>query len=90
MRRRDLLALAGGVAIRPVIARAQGNTAADSKPAKAARIGLVFPWSRDTGPNGVQALLDRLNSLGWEDGGNIAVREHWAEGHAERLPAMAR
>ena len=90
MRRRDLLAFAGGIAIRPVIAVAQGTTAADPKPAKAARIGLVFPWSRDAAHREVEVLLESLHTLGWDDGGNIVVQAHWAEGYAERLPAIAR
>ena len=89
MRRRYLLALAGGIAIRPVVGVAQGNTAANSKPTKAARIGLVLPASRDASHGELEALLDSLHSLGWDDGGNIVVQEHWAEGHAERLPAIA-
>ena len=89
MRRRDLLAVAGGIAIRPVVGVAQGNTAADSKPAKAARIGLVLPASRDASHGEFEALLDSLHSLGWDDGGNIVVKERWAEGYAERLPAIA-
>src|SRR5947209_7902931 len=90
MRRRDLLALAGGIAIRPVVGVAQGNTAANSNPSKTPRIGVVFPISRDAAHGEVEALLDSLHALGWDNGGNIVVREHWADGHAERLPSIAR
>jgi putative tryptophan/tyrosine transport system substrate-binding protein len=90
MRRRDLLALVGGgIGVRPVVGVALENTAADSKAGKPSRIGLVFPSSRDASHGEVEALLDGLHALGWDIGGNIVVREHWAEGHAERLPAIA-
>ena len=37
----------------------------------------------------VQGFLQGLQDLGYTDGQNIAIEYRWAEGHEERLPALA-
>src|SRR5262249_29768732 len=42
---------------------------------------LAEPWFR--------AFIQALRDLGWVEGQNITIEYHWAEGNAERLPALA-
>src|SRR5207248_3614838 len=79
MRRRTLLALAaGGVALgAPRLAIGQ-----------VARIGFVGLWQRQDSRALLDAFRAGMAALGWNDGGNMAVVERWAEGSVERLPAL--
>ena len=36
----------------------------------------------------VSAFVRRLHELGWNEGQNLAIEYRWADGHAERLPAL--
>jgi putative ABC transport system substrate-binding protein len=79
MRRRRFLALAGGG-----LALATPRLAA----AATARIAIVGLGQRQDNRVLVDAFRAGLAALGWVDGGNIAITERWAEGRAERLPAI--
>jgi putative tryptophan/tyrosine transport system substrate-binding protein len=81
MRRRDVVALLGGAALSPLVARAQR--------AKAVRIGMLSPFLREIGPPAFDVFEEGLRSLGWRLGENIAFEYRWADGKAERLPSLA-
>jgi putative ABC transport system substrate-binding protein len=83
MRRRDLIALAGGAAFWPFAARAQqggmrrvgvlGALVADD-PEVQARIG---------------AFLQKLQQLGWTVGRNVQIEYRWAAGSADDIRKYA-
>jgi putative ABC transport system substrate-binding protein len=84
MRRRDVLVLIGGAAVcRPLVARAQQKTMpvigwlnSFSPPAK------LDGWLR--GP-----IHRGLSEAGFVEGQNMMSEARWAEGHYDRLPALA-
>ena len=80
MRRRDLLAMLGGVAIAwPRAARAQKS----AMPV----IGFTSLGAREE--RRVAALHQGLAEAGYVDGKNVAIEFRWAEGRFDRLSAMA-
>ena len=82
MRRRDFIkAIAGSAAAWPLSARAQ-------------QPGLPvvgFLHSTSAGPNtgAVSAFREGLKQAGYVEGQNVAIEFRWAEGHYDRLPALA-
>ena len=79
MRRRDFIAMIGGAAaLWPFAARAQ-------QPAAMPRIGLLDPGVAHL----FAAFLKAMQDLGYEEGRNVAYVRRSAEGHAERMPALA-
>ena len=52
------------------------------------RVGFVDPQSPSTTPRGRSAFWERLRELGYVEGQNLIVEARWAEGRAERLPAL--
>jgi putative ABC transport system substrate-binding protein len=82
VKRRDFLALLGGVAVAaPPAARAQ------QKPMPV--IGLLSGASPDPNASFVAAFRQGLNETGYVEGQNIAIEYRWAEGRYDRLPALA-
>ena len=84
MRRRDFLALVGGVsAAWPLAARAQQAT-------NVPRIGLLLVNSvEEEEKQGVaQGLVRGLAELGYVEGETIHIERRFAAGHLERLPAL--
>ncbi len=80
MRRRELLAFVGGAAAaRPVVTRAQQT----SMPV----IGYLSGAS--PGPSSLAALRQGLSETGYVEGQTLAIEYRLAEGHYDRLPAMA-
>ena len=80
MRRRDLLAMLGGVAVVwPLGTRAQQ--------ASLPVIGLVSAGAPEE-PR-IAAFRQGLGEAGYVDGKNVAIEFRWAEGHFDRLPALA-
>jgi putative tryptophan/tyrosine transport system substrate-binding protein len=82
MRRRTFIAVLGGAAAWPMVARAQQARYVPI-------IGYVAPTnplipSRSTG-----AFLQRLRELGWIDGQTITIESRWAAGRPERLEEIA-
>jgi len=65
--------------------------AAAPKPAKVPRIGVLLPGVSPTAPDGPQhaPLQQDLRELGWVAGQTLVIEYRWAEGHLERLPALA-
>ena len=82
MRRRDFIkAIAGSAAAWPLTARAQ-------QPAMPV-IGFVTIASAEGYAPQLSAFLKGLSETGYVDGRNVAIEYRWAEGRADRLPAMA-
>src|SRR5690349_21036740 len=84
MRRRDFVALLGGVVAFPIAERAQQ--------AKVARIGVLSPSrSEEASPNRVtlQAFVAGMRELGYVDGQNITIERRLSEANADRLREAA-
>ena len=82
MRRREFITLLGGAAAWPLAARAQ-------QPAKLPTIGYLGPSTRSLDSQRLNAFVQRLRELGWNEGRTIAIEYRWAEGRNERLAETA-
>jgi putative ABC transport system substrate-binding protein len=83
MRRRDFLILTAGVAGgRPTLSRAQQK----AMPV----IGYLSAGSAPSSPDPFWAAFQQgLSETGWVEGKNLAMEYRWAQGHYDRLPALA-
>jgi len=81
IRRREFIALLGGAAASPLVARAQ-------QPAIPV-IGFLCSGSAEAFGSLVAAFLDGLKGAGYVDGRNVAIEFAWAEGRYDKLPSMA-
>jgi putative ABC transport system substrate-binding protein len=81
VKRRDFLLLATGTAIawHPALAAP-----------RAPRIGFIGAGSGVANQSFLDGLRDGLRALDWTDGGNLVILNRGADGHTERLPAIAR
>jgi len=82
MRRREFIALVGGAAAWPLGTRAAGPSA------RTKRLGILEPG----GPPEplVEALLQKLQDLGYVEGTNINFEYRWALGKLDRLEDLAK
>jgi putative tryptophan/tyrosine transport system substrate-binding protein len=80
VRRRELIAVLGGAAAWPLIARAQQ--------AKLPTIGLLGGATASAQAQWTAAFVQRLRQLGWIEGQTVAIEYRWAEGRFQRSPAI--
>lgn len=81
MNRRDLLVLGGTAIAWPLVARAQQK----AMPV----IGYLSGYSPGHSASYVAAFLQGLSETGFVEGRNVGIEYRWAEGHYDRLPALA-
>jgi len=82
MRRRDFIGIMAGTAlVWPRTARAQ--------PAAMPVVGFLHYASPNTLAHLAEAVRRGLREAGYVDGQNVTIEYRWAEGHYDRLPALA-
>src|SRR5262245_22848189 len=83
VRRRELIALLGGVAAAwPIAARAQ-------QAGKLPIIGFLGSATPLVESQRVAAFVQRLHQLGWIENRTVAIEYRWAEGRIERFTEFA-
>jgi len=87
MKRREFIALVGGAAASPLIARAQ-------QPAKMKRVAMIHPATkaedlRIGGDPNYTIILEEIKRLGYVEGVNLTVDRYSAEGRFDRFPEIA-
>jgi putative ABC transport system substrate-binding protein len=80
-RRTFLAVVMGGLVGWPLVARAQASTMP--------MIGFLSSLSVSDRSRIVPSFLQGLSEAGYAEGRNLAIEYRWAEGHYERLPALA-
>jgi putative ABC transport system substrate-binding protein len=81
MKRRELLVLIAGALTAAHPSRAQQK----AMPA----IGYLSSSSPSSTAPGVAAFHQGLSEIGYVEGQNVVIEYRWAEGHYDRLPALA-
>jgi putative ABC transport system substrate-binding protein len=56
---------------------------------KVYRLGYLSQPTRASVERGVESFVRALRELGWVEGKNLIIEYRWADGDAERLPALA-
>jgi len=80
MRRREFIALLGGMGLLPPEARAQQVMPV---------IGFLNIATREGYASNLAAFHDGLKEGGYEEGKNVAIEYRWADGRYDRLPELA-
>jgi len=82
MKRREFVSLIGGAAAWPIAARAQ-------QAERLARIGYLGPTSASQLVGAIDAFSNGLRDLGYVEGRNLHIEYRFADGHEDRLAALA-
>jgi putative ABC transport system substrate-binding protein len=82
MRRRELIAVLGGIAVWPASVHA-------AQPAKLPIVGFIIPGTEQSHGKWVAAFTARMAELAWIDGRTVVLAYRWAAGHPDRYPEMA-
>ena len=77
-----------GLAILVVLTLVPG--VADAQPRGMPRIGVLGAGSQAADGPQISAFRRALHDRGWIEGQSVTIEYRWAEGHPERLPALAR
>ena len=77
IQRREFIVALGGAATWPLAARAQQTMPV---------VGFLGAVSA---PRRVEGFRGGIAEMGYEESRNVVVTYHWAEGHYDRLPALA-
>ena len=81
MNRRDSVLALAALGTSPLLCSAQQP--------KMPVIGLLGSESPDLWPSRMRAFHEGLKQVGYVEGRNVAIEYRWAEGHNDRLPALA-
>src|SRR5437867_1041093 len=81
-RRAFIGTLAGGVLTAPLAAEGQQGT-------RVPRVGYLSPLTASVDASRSEAFRRGLRELGYIEGRNIMVEYRFADGHLDRLPALA-
>ena len=79
LRRREVISLLGSAAAWPRVARAQQSVAV---------VGILNAASSESAFY-MAGFREGLRDAGYVEGQNVTLEFRWAEGHYERLPALA-
>ena len=85
MHRREFVILLGGIAAAPVLWPSTPSAQEAGRPYRIAFLALVPGEDKSL----MTALLQRLRELGYDERTNMRFKYRSAEGHPERLPALA-
>ena len=84
MRRRDLIRLVGGAVVWPLAARAQQSE-------RIRRIAVLMGWSETPiYRSSIEAFVQGLAQLGWEESRKIQIDVRWANGDVGRIRTLAK
>lgn len=86
MRRREFLGVLGGAAAAPALLWPR---AARSQQPALPLVGYLGSESPDLFATRLRAFRQGLAAIGYIEGRDVAIEYRWAEGHNERLPALA-
>src|ERR1700740_324197 len=81
LKRREFITLFG--------AAAAGTLAARAQPPGMRVIGFLHAGSAEQNVQRLAAYRKGLSEAGFVEGQNVAIEFRWADGHVDRLPAMA-
>jgi putative ABC transport system substrate-binding protein len=81
MKRREFIMVLGGVAVWPLVVRAQ-------QPERLPIIGFLGPLASSAMSQWTAAFMQRLRELGWIEGRTVEIEYRWGEGRSERFPEI--